>query len=63
MEELFDSTDRPALDYIMFAVAFVAFMTAICAVVVEARGFAIAGAVVLISTILSFRFRAWMNEG
>ncbi len=62
MEQLYDSTDRPTLDYVMFALAFVAFMTALCATVVEARGFAIAGAVVLILTLLSFRFRAWLND-
>jgi hypothetical protein len=62
MRQLHDSTDRPPLDYVMFGLAFVAFMVGVSAVVVAARDIAIVGAVVLVLTILSFRFRAWVNE-
>lgn len=62
MEQLDDSSDRPTVDYVMFALAFVGFMTALCAVVVAAPGIAVAGALVLLVAMFSFPLRAWLNE-
>ncbi len=62
MDAFDDSTDRRTIDFVLFAIAFVAFMTALCAVVVSAAGIAIAGGVIFVMTILFFRFRAWVAE-
>lgn len=62
MEMLDETTDRARTDYVLFGIAFVGFLTAVSAAIVAVPGIAIAAGIVTVLTILSFRFRAWLNE-
>jgi hypothetical protein len=60
MDSYFDSTDRSLADYFLFALAFLAFMLFVWGILLSSPAATLAGALILLVSVLSFQFKRWL---
>ena len=62
MNQDFDSTDRKPVDYVLFALGFLGFLTAAGGIVLGSPGIAIGGGAMLVLPVLCFQARPAPGE-